>query len=145
MSPKGNEHEICKQALIMYWARRCPEDLAFIPETTFRLSLDTYLEPDIVVMPASVGVRGWTDRRHCSRGDRRILARLRSRPQGASLRKVRDPGTLGDRSDRPRDPHPARSRAGGIPGGVAPWADERVVPALAPAFELRLNDLRLLP
>ncbi|WP_181702897.1 Uma2 family endonuclease [Chthonobacter albigriseus] len=57
MSPKGNEHEIYKTALMMYWARRCPPDLVFVPETTFRLSVDTFLEPDFVVMPRTVGIR----------------------------------------------------------------------------------------
>ncbi|BBE74132.1 Uma2 family endonuclease [Oharaeibacter diazotrophicus] len=58
MSPKGNEHEIWKNALVHHWARNCPRELFFAVETTFRLSLDSFVEPDLVVMPRDVGIRG---------------------------------------------------------------------------------------
>ena len=58
MSPKGNHHEILKTALTIYWARNLPEDLLFTSETTFRLSNDTYLEPDFVVYPKAQGWEG---------------------------------------------------------------------------------------
>jgi Uma2 family endonuclease len=58
MSPKGNQHEIVKIALNIYWAQRLPADLLFATETTFRLSTDTYLEPDFVFYPKAAGVRG---------------------------------------------------------------------------------------
>ncbi len=48
MSPKGNHHEILKHALIHYWARRVPDRLTFTTETTFRLTPDTYVEPDFI-------------------------------------------------------------------------------------------------
>jgi Uma2 family endonuclease len=60
MSPKGNHHEILKVALTLYWARRLPDDLQFATETTFRLSPDTYLEPDFVFYPKAVGIKGLT-------------------------------------------------------------------------------------
>ena len=46
MSPKGNDHELVKTALADRWYRlpECDVDLAIA--TTFRLSEDTYLEPD---------------------------------------------------------------------------------------------------
>src|SRR5271154_1530104 len=46
MSPKGLEHEVLKAALADRWYRlpECKVDLAIA--TTFRLSDDTYLEPD---------------------------------------------------------------------------------------------------
>ncbi len=50
MSPKGNQHEVLKTALSIYWARRLPDDLLFTTETTFRLTPDTYLEPDFGVL-----------------------------------------------------------------------------------------------
>ncbi len=56
MSPKGRHHEILKIALNVYWARVLPPDLMFATETTFRLSEDTYLEPDFVFYPRA---RGW--------------------------------------------------------------------------------------
>src|SRR5882724_7323710 len=58
MSPKGNHHEVLKIALNLYWGRQLPPDLQFAPETTFRLSADTYLEPDFVVYPKAIGLRG---------------------------------------------------------------------------------------
>jgi Uma2 family endonuclease len=58
MSPKGNHHEILKWALNIYWAKRLPDHLTFVPETTFRLAPDTYLEPDFVFWDNAAGIRG---------------------------------------------------------------------------------------
>jgi Uma2 family endonuclease len=58
MSPKGRHHEIVKAALMLHWARVLPEDLLFITETTFRLTEDTYLEPDFVFYPKATGWSG---------------------------------------------------------------------------------------
>ena len=52
MSPKGNQHEIVKTALLRRWYRLAPDHIDLTPETTFRLSEDTYLEPDVVVYPS---------------------------------------------------------------------------------------------
>jgi Uma2 family endonuclease len=60
MSPKGNQHEILKTALNLFWAGRLPGDLQFTTETTFRLSADTYLEPDFAFYPKAAGLRGLT-------------------------------------------------------------------------------------
>lgn len=58
MSPKGNQHEILKAVLHIYWARKLPADLMLVSETTFRLSSDTYLEPDFVFYPKATGIPG---------------------------------------------------------------------------------------
>jgi Uma2 family endonuclease len=58
MSPKGNQHEVLKAALNVYWARRLPDDLMLVTETTFRLTPDTYLEPDVVFYPKATGIKG---------------------------------------------------------------------------------------
>lgn len=58
MSAKGRHHEVLKSALMLHWARVLPADLLFSIETTFRLSVDTYLEPDIVFYPKEVGWDG---------------------------------------------------------------------------------------
>ena len=58
MSPKGNHHEVLKTALTIYWSRALPPDLLFTNETTFRLSDDTYLEPDFVFYPKEGGWAG---------------------------------------------------------------------------------------
>ena len=60
MSPKGNHHEVMKAALLRRWYRAVPDDLDLVPETTFRLSEDTYLEPDVVIFPRASGLRGLT-------------------------------------------------------------------------------------
>ena len=58
MSPKGDHHEILKAALNLYWAGKLPGDLMFVTETTFRLTPDTYLEPDFVLYPKATGIAG---------------------------------------------------------------------------------------
>jgi Uma2 family endonuclease len=58
MSPKGNQHETLKVALLRRWYRAAPRDYDLAPETTFRLSDDTYLEPDIVVYSRAEGLKG---------------------------------------------------------------------------------------
>jgi Uma2 family endonuclease len=58
MASKGRHHEILKAALNLHWARVLPADLLFITETTFRLSEDTYLEPDFVFYPKEAGWSG---------------------------------------------------------------------------------------
>jgi Uma2 family endonuclease len=58
MSLKGNRHEIVKTALMVYSARKLPNDLLFTTETTFRLTPDTYLEPDFVFYPKASGIPG---------------------------------------------------------------------------------------
>ena len=60
MSPKGNHHEVVKTALLDRWIRARTEDVRLAPETTFRLSEDTCLEPDVVIFPRETGIRGLT-------------------------------------------------------------------------------------
>ena len=60
MSPKGIRHEVLKKALLRGWYRAAPDDIDLVPETTFRLSEDTYLEPDVVTYPRASGLRGLT-------------------------------------------------------------------------------------
>jgi Uma2 family endonuclease len=60
MSPKGSRHEVAKAALNFRWCRSCPETCRLAPETTFRLSEDTYLEPDFVIYPLISGLMGLT-------------------------------------------------------------------------------------
>jgi hypothetical protein len=66
MSPKGNDHELVKTALADRWYRlpECDVDLAIV--TTFRLSEDTYLEPDAVIFPEASGIGGSAPRMSCS-------------------------------------------------------------------------------
>jgi Uma2 family endonuclease len=56
MSPKGNHHETMKGMLNLFWGQRLPKGFVFIPETTFRMSVDTFVEPDFVFFRAGVKV-----------------------------------------------------------------------------------------
>jgi Uma2 family endonuclease len=56
MSPKGIRHEVLKAALLRLWYKAVPDGLGLVPETTFRLSTDTYLEPDIAVYRQADGL-----------------------------------------------------------------------------------------
>ena len=58
MSPKGNRHEVVKTELLKRWYRASPDDVTLTPETTFRLSEDTYLEPDVVIYARTDGLKG---------------------------------------------------------------------------------------
>jgi len=58
MSPKGNRHEVLKAELVAVWVPRLSPSLRVVTETTFRLSDDTYLEPDLVVYPKASSISG---------------------------------------------------------------------------------------
>ncbi len=58
MSPRGDQHEQVKTALLGRWYRVRSNDCQLVPATTFRLSEDTYLEPDVVLYPRAEGLRG---------------------------------------------------------------------------------------
>ncbi|MAU97257.1 MAG: hypothetical protein CMP81_15465 [Fulvimarina sp.] len=58
MSAKGIRHERLKTFLMMELARKLPDHLAFTPETTFRLSEDTFLEPDFALYDKADGLEG---------------------------------------------------------------------------------------
>jgi Uma2 family endonuclease len=60
MSPKGIRHEVVKSALVDLWIRSRPDDCRLTQETTFRLSEDTYLEPDVVIYLRASGLQGLT-------------------------------------------------------------------------------------
>jgi len=57
MSPKGNSHEVLKIALNRYWTKRLPDRLILAQETTFRLTPDTYLEPDFIVFDSKIRLK----------------------------------------------------------------------------------------
>ena len=56
MSPKGNRHELLKTALANYWIPRQPPNVRLAPETTFRVTEDTFLEPDFVFYDVATGL-----------------------------------------------------------------------------------------
>lgn len=56
MSPKGIRHERLKQWLNEVLITRLPYEYQTIPETTFYLSDDTFIEPDFVIYPRESGL-----------------------------------------------------------------------------------------
>ena len=57
MSPKGIRHELVKAALIRLWAS-ASNNAILAPETTFHLSDDTFLEPDILIYSRDIVLAG---------------------------------------------------------------------------------------
>jgi Uma2 family endonuclease len=49
MPAKGIRHEVLKAELNRFWIKGAPPGLSIVPETTFRLSPDTFLQPDFIV------------------------------------------------------------------------------------------------
>jgi Uma2 family endonuclease len=56
MNPKGIQHETLKVALNLYLATNLPEGILFAQETTFRLSEDSFVEPDFIFFRKSDGL-----------------------------------------------------------------------------------------
>jgi Uma2 family endonuclease len=56
MSPKGIRHERIKGTLAKYWYQRLPDGIELIPETTFHLDADTFVEPDFVFFRKADGL-----------------------------------------------------------------------------------------
>ncbi len=145
MNPKGSRHEVLKLAINLRWGRQHPADTVFIPETTFRLSQDTYLEPDFLVFPRSLAIAD-------IRAENILLAvELSDSSLGFDLGpKALVYAHFGIRELWVIDAttntiHVHRDPADGRYQSITPWsADDLVVPALAPsAFALRLADLDL--
>jgi len=57
MAPKGLQHEVLKTLLIERWIKAKPDHIMLTPETTFRISDVTYVEPDIVFYQRSDGLQ----------------------------------------------------------------------------------------
>lgn len=56
MSPKGIHHEVLKLALNYHFVRSTPEAFRFAGETTFRLSEDSFVEPDFIFFRKADGL-----------------------------------------------------------------------------------------
>jgi Uma2 family endonuclease len=144
MSPKGNHHEIVKAALTVYWARKLPVDLMFVNETTFRLSADTYLEPDLVFYPKAPGLKG------LSAATARLVVEISDSSLSYDLGRkaglyaafgiaelwVIDAVTLQTRVHREPTPTGYRSVVDFPPS-------QRLVPGLAPGLAVVLSELEL--
>lgn len=56
MNAKGIRHEVLKNALIYHFVRNAPTGFVFAGETTFRLSDDSFVEPDFVFFRKADGL-----------------------------------------------------------------------------------------
>ncbi len=145
MSPKGSRHEVLKISLVDRFIRARPNDCVVAQETTFRLSEDTYLEPDVVIFPRASGIRGLTAANAllvveiADSSLRYDMGRKAQIYAGFGVRElwVIDAVTLSARVFR--DPVPDGYRdARDVP------ASERLVPLVAPeVFAVRLGELEL--
>lgn len=53
MSPKGARHEGLRSAVLNWFARRLPPNMAFHSEPGWRPDAESYLEPDMIIGPAN--------------------------------------------------------------------------------------------
>jgi Uma2 family endonuclease len=145
MNPKGSRHELLKAALLKQWYRAAPDHILLIPETTFRLALDTYLEPDVVLFERAIGIR------RLGGGTALLAVELSDSSLGFDLGpKALVYAHFGIRELWVIDAvanvvHVHREPKDGRYQSITPWgAEDLVVPAFAPSqFGLRLADLDL--
>jgi Uma2 family endonuclease len=145
MSPKGNQHEVVKIALLERWYRRPSGECRIAPETTFRLSADTYLEPDVVIYRRASGLKGLD-----GPGALLVVEIADSSRRYDMGRKAALYASFGVRELWVIDAVKLAARAFREPGakGYGETRDygagERLVPLFAPdAFALRLDELDL--
>lgn len=145
MNPKGSRHEVLKARLLRQWYRVAPDSIELIPETTFRLAVDTYLEPDVLIFDRAVGIKRLD-------GDTALLAvEISDSSLGFDLGpKALIYAHFGIRELWVIDAithtiHVHREPVDGRYASITPWsADDLVVPTFAPSdFALRLADLDL--
>ena len=145
MSAKGGRHEALKIALNERWGGVRPISCRYAQETTLRLSIDTYLEPDFIIYPRAISVNTISAANVLLAVEvadsslRYDLGRKAALYAGFGIRElwVIDAVAMTTRAFRSPAPdgyrdvsdHPAR---------------ERVVPRFAPGeFALRLDELEL--
>ncbi|HZZ62812.1 MAG TPA: Uma2 family endonuclease [Roseiarcus sp.] len=146
MSPKGSRHEIVKKALNRRWIQRIPDDIDLIPETTFRLSEDTYVEPDFVIY-----LRG-TPLERLTAGDVLLVVEIAASSLGYDMgRKAVLYAAFGVRELWVVDAVKLTTRVFREPSGAGYEdaldfaASDLLSPLFAPsAFALRLDELQLI-
>lgn len=142
MSPRGRHHEVLKVALNKHWGKICPPELTVAQETAFRLDDHNEPEPDFIAYPASIlapDVRGDTVLLVVEVADSSLghdLGRKAARYCAFGVREYWVINAVGLMTTVFRDPGP-----GGLASRTEVAGDQRLVPALAPALALRLDDL----
>jgi Uma2 family endonuclease len=143
MSPKGNWHENLKRELNRYLVKRLPDHLQLIPETTFRLSKDTFIEPDFLIYPSEVDLKdisGSNVLLAIELADTSLAYDLNRKPMLYAHFGIRELWVI-DAKKRETTVH--REPAGMAYGSVEKCAaDRRITPLLAPELAVTLAELR---
>ncbi len=144
MSPKGIQHEILRNRLSTFLARRSTPDIEVAYEPQFNLAPDTYTHPDILVYPAALQVphvRGDTVLLVIEVADSSLPFDLNTKSQLYSTHGVAEYWVINART-RVTTILSEPSTAGfGQKRDVQ--GNDMLVPMRAPALAVRLNDLRL--
>jgi Uma2 family endonuclease len=144
MSPMGRRHEIIRGELTLRLARLTPEDIFVVSEPQFNLTDDTYLNPDILIHPASFktpDVRGADALLVIEVADTSLRYDLNTKAPIYATHDVREywvinAGTLSTMVHK----EPS-GQAYGFAQEVAP--DAMLAPSLVPAFAMSLGVLEL--
>jgi Uma2 family endonuclease len=146
MSPKGNWHENLKQQLLEHFIdhrKQGGRALRVIPETTFRLSRDTFIEPDVLIYPDSVELKeisGTNVLLAVEIADSSLKYDLERKPMLYAHFGIRELWVI-DAKKRETTVH--REPVEGRYQSVAMFAaDRQVAPVLAPEMAVTLGQLR---
>ena len=144
MSPKGNRHEIIKNAVAKKLTRLSPEDISLGYEPQFNLSVDTYTHPDIFVHFYAIlqpDVRGPDVLLVVEIADSSLNYDLTTKAPLYASFGVREYWVINAATLETkvfRDPAPA-----GYPEPRSVMRDETLASLLCPALVVRLADIRL--
>jgi Uma2 family endonuclease len=145
MNARGIRHELLKTALIRHWVRAAPDHILLAPETTFRMSEDTFVEPDFVFYRRSDGLAALSPRTAL------LAVEVADTTLGFDLgRKARLYANFGVRELWVIEANQLTThihRAPGIDGYTQISkvnGDERLVPDFAPELAVVLNELELI-
>lgn len=149
MAPKGILHELIKTMLVEHWIKLKPDTLMLTPETTFRLSEITYVEPDIVIYRRADGLArlsASTALLVVEIADKSISYDLQKKPEVYAAFGIAELWVI-DGNTRiihvHRDPVTPMNAPSGYRNISRFSQDQVVTPLLAPELELQLSELDL--
>ena len=144
MSPKGIRHETVRGELGLWLSRNIPEDMRVYIETGWRADTANYLEPDIIIFPASVKLEALPG------ADVVLIIEVAHSSLRYDLdRKAKIYAGLGVREYWVVDANTLQTRVHREPAGESygkasdHQKDETLIPALLPALAVSLGALKL--
>ena len=144
MSPKGARHEIIRNELAFYFARRCPDTLRVASETPLTLFADEFVEPDVLVHPKSIrlpDLRGDTVLLLVEVADSSLAYDLNAKAAIYATHGVREYWVVNAKTLETRV-HRAPAASGYADVGTLS-AGQRLTPQAAPELAVSLRDLNL--